>query len=254
MRQITYISILLLTLVSSLSFAQVQIGRQVIGTTGGFYQGANTTYSYTVGEAFVLTLSSGNIFLTQGFQQPQISVSGLVAPNSKPQPCSGAENGAFLQITNVLGCPGPYQITNVVSVSDSSLVLTDINLGAGDYYVTISGANGCLLTDILTIDLKSDEDCTLKFYSGITPNGDGRNDYWIIDNIEQFPENTVQIFNRWGNEIWSGEGYDNDAVVWGGDNVGSDSGGGLTDGTYFYVVIVEGAPDSPFKGWVEVTR
>ena len=88
----------------------------------------------------------------------------------------------------------------------------------------------------------------LTFYSGITPNGDGNNDVWEIDNIEFYPENTVQIFNRWGNEIWFGSGYDNNEVVW----IGLDkSGVQLTDGTYFYVVTISG---NTTKGWIELTR
>ncbi|MBL4593541.1 MAG: gliding motility-associated C-terminal domain-containing protein, partial [Flavobacteriales bacterium] len=91
------------------------------------------------------------------------------------------------------------------------------------------------------------EDCTLKFYTGITPNGDGKNDIWIIDNIEMFPENTIRIFNRWGNQVFYETGYDNIERVW--DGTGDD--GELTDATYFYVAEVAG---KIYKGWVELTK
>jgi gliding motility-associated-like protein len=38
-------------------------------------------------------------------------------------------------------------------------------------------------------------------FKGLSPNGDGRKDTWSILGIEQFPNNSVQVFNRWGNLI-----------------------------------------------------
>jgi len=90
--------------------------------------------------------------------------------------------------------------------------------------------------------------CALKFYNGITPNGDGFNDFWDIENIQQYPDNNVQIFNRWGSIVWSANGYDNNKVVWRGqDNLNKP----LPDGTYYYVVK---AGNASFKGWVQLTR
>lgn len=43
----------------------------------------------------------------------------------------------------------------------------------------------------------------------ITPNGDGKNDYWIIANIEDYPKNTVKIFDRAGRLIYTKKGYHN---------------------------------------------
>jgi len=45
----------------------------------------------------------------------------------------------------------------------------------------------------------------------MTPSADGTNDIFRIKNIEQFPENTVEIYNRWGVKVFSTEGYDNDS-------------------------------------------
>lgn len=90
--------------------------------------------------------------------------------------------------------------------------------------------------------------CKLTFYTGITPNGDGHNDYWQIDNIELFPDNTVDIYNRWGLLVWSAKGYDNNRVSWKGQN---NAGAPLPDGTYFYVVT---ASNKSYKGWVQLTR
>ncbi len=249
MKQLTFISILLLFICNT-AFGQVTIGRQVIGSTGSFATGTSMTLSSTVGEAVIHTLSSGNILITQGFQQPTVtsSASGIITYTYEQESCIGAKNGAFISVDSVVGCLAPYAITSVKSILDTSLLLSDISLGAGDYIVTVVGVNGCIVSDTLNIDLKSNEDCSLKFYSGITPNGDGINDVWIIDEIEQFPDNTVQIFNRWGNEVWVGQNYDNTTVVWDGLN---KTGTEMATATYFYVVVVDGVT---YNGWVELTR
>ena len=111
--------------------------------------------------------------------------------------------------------------------------------------------NFLIETKNVTTEFKNyvnDEDCLLKFYSGITPNNDGKNDVWVIENIEQFPENEVKIFNRWGEEVWYGKNYDNKEVVWEGNNKGGDL---LSSSTYFYIADVDG---TIYKGWVELTR
>ncbi len=112
------------------------------------------------------------------------------------------------------------------------------------YTVTIS--NGpCSTMDTVAIDIGTGK---LFFYNGITPNGDGHNDTWVIDNIELYSNNSVTIFNRWGIEVWKADNYNNTTVVWQGLN---NSGQPLPDATYFYIVKVNGAT---YKGWVQLTR
>jgi gliding motility-associated-like protein len=252
MKQITYISILLL-LINSSSFAQVTLGRQVIGTTGSFATGTNITVSSTVGEAVVQTLSSPNFILTQGFQQTLKVDSILDDVLITNETCLGAKNGK-IEIFNILGCApnsstGQYQVV-IKPVDDTLTQLGFDTLSSGEYNVVIIGNNGCVYATTIFVGLDSDENCLLKFYSGITPNGDNKNDVWWIDNIELFPENTVQIYNRWGNEVWVGTNYDNGEVIWEGLN---RSGAEMPDATYFYVAKITGI-DNPFTGWVELTR
>jgi len=63
----------------------------------------------------------------------------------------------------------------------------------------------------------------------ITPNGDGINDVWIIDNIEFYPNNEVEIFNRNGSSIFKSTNYNNN---WGGQYNGQD----LPATTYYYII------------------
>lgn len=247
MKRITNISLILLLFISSFSYGQVTISRQVIGSTGGFSTGGTMTISSTVGEAVIQTLFSVNNILTQGFQQPMNST-GAIDYEVINESCLGAKNGS-IYISNVPGCPGPYSLA-ITAVGDSIQLGPD-TLGTGDYNVFIQGATGCVYTMTIFVGLDSDENCLLKFYSGITPNGDDVNDVWWVDNIDQFPENTVQIYNRWGTEVWFEKNYDNINIVWEGTTGNKGEGDQMADGTYFYVAIVEG---KDYKGWVELTR
>jgi gliding motility-associated-like protein len=246
MKQINYISFLLVLILSGALNAQVTISRQVIGSTGSYATGTTMTISSTVGEASVQTLFSVNRIITQGFQQPEGSNDSIVEFEIINESCPGAKNGSIF-VSDVLGCPGPYNLV-IKSVDDSTTVLGQDTLSTGFYDVVIIGSNSCVYPIRMFVGLDSDEDCTLKFYTGITPNGDGKNDKWIIENIEQFPDNDIKIFNRWGEIVWDAEGYDNSTVVWDGENGG---GGQLESATYFYVANVSG---QVYRGWVELTR
>jgi len=87
----------------------------------------------------------------------------------------------------------------------------------------------------------------LIIHNVITPNGDGVNDEWIIDGIENFPDNTVLIFNRWGDKIKSIDHYNNTTQVWKGDN---NKGEPVPDGTYYYIVTIKDGGSR--TGWIWV--
>jgi gliding motility-associated-like protein len=62
-----------------------------------------------------------------------------------------------------------------------------------------------------------------------TPNGDGINDVWNINNIQKFPNCTVNIYNRYGEKMYSSIGY---SIPWDGTYKGS----ALPVGTYYYLI------------------
>ena len=78
----------------------------------------------------------------------------------------------------------------------------------------------------------------------ITPNGDGKNDKFVILGLDAYPGSEVSIFNRWGNMVYTSADYKNN---WSGD--------GLVEGTYFYTVSVKTkAGVKKYSGWVELLR
>ena len=97
----------------------------------------------------------------------------------------------------------------------------------------------------------------LQVPKGFSPNGDATNDTWIIAGIRAYPNNTVTIFNRWGNIVYRVQGYDNLNTVWRGQARQGITpvGTSLPDGTYFYVINLN-HPDStqPLNGYIILKR
>ncbi|PCH98522.1 MAG: hypothetical protein COB85_01395 [Bacteroidetes bacterium] len=112
------------------------------------------------------------------------------------------------------------------------------------YGLLVIDNSGCFDTDSITITV--DVDYNFVVSNIMTPNGDGYNDLWYIDNIEFYPECDVAIYNRYGNLIYSASPYNNE---WDGTH----SGNNLPDGAYYYVLKCPGT-SNVFKGAITIFR
>lgn len=93
------------------------------------------------------------------------------------------------------------------------------------YRLTVTGIGGCVAGDTLFVKvLKSP-----MIPNAFSPNGDGINDDWRIQYLESYPGTTVDIFNRYGQKVFSSIGYDK---PWDGKYNGKV----LPVGTYYYVI------------------
>jgi len=118
------------------------------------------------------------------------------------------------------------------------------DLPAGiEVYVTITPFNAdgnaidCESTSFSTVGETED---SISSLFGFSPDGDGINDFWAINGIENYPNNTVTIYNRWGDAIFKINGYDNASNVFTGEaNQLTGLGAGqLPEGTYFFTITV----------------
>lgn len=112
------------------------------------------------------------------------------------------------------------------------------------YILTVTDDNGC--TDSDTVLITVIDDFNLIPYNVITPNGDGDNDTWIVDNIQAYPDAKVSIFNRYGMTVFEGTNYQND---WDGTYNDNE----LPDGAYYYIITSE-AFDKVWKGSINLIR
>ncbi|MFN5461019.1 MAG: gliding motility-associated C-terminal domain-containing protein, partial [Bacteroidota bacterium] len=88
---------------------------------------------------------------------------------------------------------------------------------------------------------------------GISPNGDNKNDNFVVKGLEKYPNNKILIFNRWGDKVYDAAPYNND---WNGVNkYGLKIGGEeLPTGTYFYIIDLGVDGKDVIKGYIYLTR
>lgn len=84
----------------------------------------------------------------------------------------------------------------------------------------------------------------------ITPDGDGINDTWFINNIQNHPNNSVKVYNRWGDLIFSKRNYQND---WNGSY--ANNGSNTPDASsYYYQIDLDGNGSIDYDGWIYITK
>jgi gliding motility-associated-like protein len=169
----------------------------------------------------------------------------VVVTDTNVNAICGENNGYVIALPS--GGIGPYTYV-WTGYPDSTATLSGVP--EGTYTVTVTDAEGCTSTQ--TFDIL----CTipdLVVTQLLTPNSDGKNDTWIIQNIANYPDNRVVVYNRWGNEVFRAESYAND---WDGKSnsslsIGSDY---LPSGTYFYTVDLYGNGSDVRTGYIELYR
>ncbi|WP_164732241.1 gliding motility-associated C-terminal domain-containing protein, partial [Flagellimonas oceanensis] len=88
------------------------------------------------------------------------------------------------------------------------------------------------------------EEPSLVPAQAFTPNGDGNNDAWIIPGIDNYPNNVVKVYNRWGHEVFGTRSYRNN---WEGFYKNRNEK--LPAGSYMYVINL-GDGSAPLQGWI----
>jgi gliding motility-associated-like protein len=117
------------------------------------------------------------------------------------------------------------------------------NIGAGEYFVVVTDANGCVISDQITLS----QSMALDIPEGFSPNNDGKNDYFVIKGVEIYSDNTLEIYNRWGNLVYKMNGYNNQ---WDGNNL---NGKELPDATYFVIFKIHNI-GFQYNGYVDLRR
>ncbi len=226
--------------------AQIELPRHVFASFAGDINNQSITLSSSVGEPIVSTFYGGMI-LNQGFQQNLNAI--LLSIDTISATClNGTDGSAFVYIVNAAG-PYSYVVDqNATNFSSSdTLVLSNLSYGNHSLYVRDDFSGHEILYNFY-ISSQRDEECQVFAYSGISPNGDGFDDVWFIENIDEHPLNRVYIYDRWGNRVWDTQGYSNQANFWDGKKL---NGNTLATGTYFYVIEIEGLQTQ--KGWVHIS-
>ncbi|WP_438710372.1 beta strand repeat-containing protein [Aquimarina muelleri] len=151
-----------------------------------------------------------------------------------------SEDGNITFMTTFTPAEGIQSDTNIISLD---------NIGFTD----IAGNEGTGTTNSInfSINTLAPTGNPLTFNKGFSPNGDGINDTWVIEGIENFPNHTIQVFNRSGRKIFEAKNYQNnwDGLSSGNSVFGNDK---LPVGAYYYVLETGSKEVPPLTGWIYI--
>ncbi|MFN0032869.1 MAG: Ig-like domain-containing protein, partial [Flavobacteriales bacterium] len=215
---------------------------------------ADGTFTYTPNPDFNGTDTFTYIVCDEDGLCDTVTVTIIVTPVDEPVP--------FLPVEDC------YTITDTTAYSDDVSLNDDVpanstytlgtlpangtmSMNSSGEFTYVPTGNGELFDNFTYIVCMNPDSCIevtcciiiehiaqlLSVPAGFSPNGDGVNDVLIIQDIEYFPENTLTIFNRWGNIVYEKEGYNN-TEAWAGETEagGVVVGSKVPEGTYFYVL------------------
>ncbi|WP_196830003.1 gliding motility-associated C-terminal domain-containing protein, partial [Flavobacterium sp. CG_9.1] len=201
--------------------------------------------SYTITREWSVSDSCGNV--SKFIQTVNVSIanSGLAIASSA---CSG--DSSTINIFNLLSEGTPtngtwIDVDNTGALQGNILSPFGLSLGNKVFEYRINNET-CPRSLLLTININ--DDCIvlgcgdIKVHNAFSPNGDGINEVFVIDNIDDvtcYPENTVEIYNRWGVLVFETKNYNNQTNNFEGISRGRttvNQSSGLPTGTYFYIL------------------
>ncbi|RXM42442.1 gliding motility-associated C-terminal domain-containing protein, partial [Flavobacterium sp. YO64] len=180
------------------------------------------------------------------------TVTIIVLPNGVTNIASQAcnDDSTLLNLSNLLpeGTPttGTWVDTNNTNaLQGSTLNALGLALGTYIFEYRIKDEN-CPRT--IALNMEINDDCkvlpcgNIVVHNAFSPNGDGKNDVFVIDSIDDltcYPGNTVEIYNRWGILVFETTNYNNETNAFDGTSRGRTTvkqSDGLPTGTYFYIL------------------
>lgn len=165
---------------------------------------------------------------------------------SSPRQCRNVDSTASI-FFSIQGGSAPYTMTDVYlpsgvlsySFSDSSDAIIVEMAQTGIYTFEVLDGCGQVATDSVQMSLIT---CDVSTPNVMTPNNDGINDLLVFDGLQYHPNSQLYVYNRWGNLVFSDPDYQNN---W--------DGGSLSDGLYYYVLILtDGSTPDQFHGHVNI--
>ncbi|HVF96973.1 MAG TPA: PKD domain-containing protein, partial [Flavisolibacter sp.] len=114
--------------------------------------------------------------------------------------------------------------------------------GNQTYTLTATGAFNCTASDTVTVRILK----PVEVPNAFSPNGDGTNDSWLIPNLADYPGAKVEIYNRWGQQVFLSYGYNR---PWDGTMLGKP----LPLATYYYIITLNNG-FKPVTGSVTIIK
>lgn len=205
---------------------------------GYYYTGREIKNLYS--GTYKLTVTDSNncaAVVSDTINEPEQIVVGAVSSNVS---CNGNNDGQISAIAK--GGVYPYTFYYGDSISNNGAFK---GLFPGEYEIIAEDVFGCTSLPFLVSVGESSEEC-IKIPNAFTPNGDGVNDKWEIENIHLMPYARVQVFNRWGQIVFE---TISDREIWDGTFMNGD----VPSGTYVYIIDPNNRSRT-FNGTVNIIR
>lgn len=154
---------------------------------------------------------------------PDIITDMILTGFSSPETCWNTNDGTATMAVQNGNLPISYVWND--DLAQTTAVATGLE-GSQTYVVIVTDAIGCTLTEEVYVD--PTEGCFF-ISTGITPNGDGDNDFWLLGGMEYYPSAKIQVFNRWGQTVFESRGYN---APWDGSYQGQQ----LPVADYYFVI------------------
>lgn len=152
----------------------------------------------------------------------------------------------YSDIDVITGIAGDSALVEVNAVLDSTVIFLgnlgqfEANVQPGVIHIIAVDQCGSEIPFSLEV-----EACETNIPNVISPNADGKNDYFRIEGIEGFPGSELTVFNRWGSQVFRDVDYR-------GGWDGRINGKPLSEGTYFY--ILRRSDGAAFQGELTIVR
>ena len=139
------------------------------------------------------------------------------------------------------------------TTDDGSTVTIDASefmdlVGSYTIYYNSTDSNGNVALEVTRTVEVIDRNATVEVSNGFSPNGDAIADTWVIENLQNYPNHMVVVYNRWGNKVFEAQDYRNN---WEGTSQTSSSRK-LPVGPYLYVIQFNDSETKPLQGWVYI--
>jgi len=167
--------------------------------------------------------------------------------------CNDA-NATIAELTAQVSGNGTIVWYNTSS-GGTALNTTDLLQDGITYYAAAVSALGCESTRLaVTVILEQCLPDAIIIPDGFSPNNDGVNDEFVIKNIiENYPNFSIEIFNRYGNVLFNGN---RNNPNWNGkSSEGANMGNGYAPaGVYFYILNFNDGSRAPIQGRLYLSR
>lgn len=207
-------------------------------TTQYFYKNSGDIHSHSNKEPKIQLINNAEYWtVTKDQGSDRLVLSLTMDSRTTPSEFFNLSNDKEVVIVRWDDASGKW--INEGGLTSEKMTDASVSPGAGYTQLVTHEVHGYGMFTLAIADKKDVPIEELIVYNALSPNGDGLNDTFHIKGIDKYPDNTVEIFNRWGVKVYDAKGYNESDVMFAGYSDGRatiNRNEKLPTGTYFYIL------------------